>query len=98
MTGQETPFKEAIDWFKFAYNTDWVVDCVSPAPTALAHSVISKGGGIFPVILLFIRRLYSEVYDPAVSLGQAPARRDFPLREDGKYLVAVILVLIALVN
>ena len=31
-------------------------------------------------------RLYPEVYGPAVSLGWAPARRDYHLREDGEIL------------
>ena len=38
------------------------------------------------MILSHLQRLYTEAYGPAVSLGQVPARRYFPMGEDGEGL------------
>ena len=54
-----------------------------PAFTVLAQSVVAEGDEPFPEILSHLRRLYPEVYGHAVSLGQAPERRKFMIREGG---------------
>ena len=59
---------------------------MAPSSTVLIQSMIAEGGEIFPTILWDIQRLYPEVYSPVVSLGSAPAHREFPLREDGEGL------------
>ena len=51
----------------------------------LVQSAVAKGEEILPVFLAHLRRLYPEVYGPAVSIGHAPKHREFPLRE-GKLL------------
>ena len=59
----------------------------------LAQSTIAEGDKLFPACLKHLRRLYPEVYSPAVSLGRAPARRDFHLGEDGTGLSKGTLII-----
>ena len=80
-TSQEPPFEDALDWFQFAYTTNWAADHVAPESTVLTQSTVAEGGERFPEILSHLRRLYPEVYDRVVSLGQAPERREFLIRE-----------------
>ena len=75
LTGREPPFEEALNWLQFAYTTDRVGAYVAPASTLLAQSMVAEGGEIFPALLAHLRRLYPEVYGPAVSTGWAPDRR-----------------------
>ena len=85
LTGQEPPFEEALNWLQFAYTVDRAGAYVVPASTALTQSAVVEGEKLFTSILYNLRRLYPEVYGPAVSLGWAPERREFSL-EEGKGL------------
>ena len=80
---KDPPFKDSLNWLQFAYTAERVGDYVAPASTDLAQSAISEEDELFPEILKHLWRLYLEVYSPAVSLGRAPAHRDFHLRDDG---------------
>ena len=44
LTGQEPPFKEALDWLQLSYTSDQVGGYVAPVSTVLAHSEIAEGG------------------------------------------------------
>ena len=81
ITVQDLPFEEALDWLQLTYTADRVGDYVEPASTVLAHSVVVEGGELFSEFLSNLRRLYPEVYGPAVSLGWVPERRKFLLGE-----------------
>ena len=52
------------------------------ASTIPAQYAIAEGGELFPACLKHLRRLYPEVYGPAVFLGWAPVNRDLHLGED----------------
>ena len=69
---------------QFTYTADQAGYYVEPESTVLAQSSIVEGDEIFPAILSHFRRLYPEVHGPVVYLGWAPARREFPLVEDGE--------------
>ena len=56
------------------------------APMVLVESIIEEGEKLFPAILAHLRRLYTEVSGPAVSLGQAPALRESPIGKHGEVL------------
>ena len=86
LTSQKPPFEEALNWFQFTYTVDRAGAYVAPAYMVLAQSDIADGGKLFPVILSHLHILYLEVYVPAVSLGWAPARREFPLGYYGEGL------------
>ena len=86
LTVRDPPFEEALDWLQLSYNEDQAGAYVEPASTFLAQSAIEEGGKLFPWILSHLRRLYTEVYGPAFSLGQAPERREFILKEETKVL------------
>ena len=43
--------------------------------------MVAEGDELFLEIIYHLRRLYTEVYSPAVSLSRAPERREFPLGE-----------------
>ena len=86
LTGRELPFKETLDWLQFAYTTDRSGAYVAPASTVLSQSPIAEEGELFLTILQHLRRLYLEVYGPAVSLGRVHACRYFHLGEDGEVL------------
>ena len=78
-TGREPPFKEAFDWLQFAYTAERAGYYVAPASTVLSQSEIAEGDELFPSILQQLRRLYTEVYGPEVSLVWAHAHKDFHL-------------------
>ena len=80
ITGREPPFKKALNWLKFAYTTDWAGDYMGPVSTVLTQSAVAKADELFTTILSHLRRLYPELYGPAVYLGQDPERREFPLK------------------
>ena len=82
LTGPDSPFEEALGWLQFVYTADRAGDYVAPVSKVLTHSTVAEGGELFPEILSHLRRLYPEVYGPAVSLCQAPERREFPLQEE----------------
>ena len=86
LTGPEPPFEEALDYLQFVYTADRVGAYVAPASTVLAQSVIAEGDKIFPGILSHLRRMYPEVYGPAVYLGWVPVRREFLIGEDVEVL------------
>ena len=65
------------------YTADRAGAYVAPASTVLAQSAVSEGDELFLVFLSNLRKLYPEVYGPAVSLGWAPERMEFPIREGG---------------
>ena len=69
---------------QFVYTADQLGAYVAPASKVLARSEIAEGGEFFLLFLSNLRRLYPEVYGPAVSLSWAPERREFPLREEGR--------------
>ena len=79
LTGWEPPFEEALNWLQFVYTVDRARDYVAPASTVLDQSAIAEGEKIFPAVLYHLRRLYPEVYGPAVFLVLAPVCREFPL-------------------
>ena len=81
MTGREPPFEEAFGWLQFTYTVDRAGDYVAPASTVLAQSAEAEGDELFLEFLSHLRRLYNEVYGPAVSLGRAPESKEFLLRE-----------------
>ena len=56
---------------------------MAPSSTVLTQSAVAEGDELFSEILSNIRRLYPEVYGPAVSLGGAPKIREFPTGEGG---------------
>ena len=70
LTVQEPTFREALDWFQFAYNVDRSGAYMAPASTVFAHSEISEGGKLFSVILLHLRRLYQEAYGHLERMGK----------------------------
>ena len=72
---------------QFTYTADWVGDYVAPTSTVLTQPVVAEGGEIFWAIVSHLRRLYPEVYGPAVSLGRVPERREFLLREGGIFSI-----------
>ena len=74
LTGQKPPFEEALDCLQFAYTADCAGSGVAPVSMVLSQYTIAEGGELFPEILKHLRRLYPEVFGPAVSLVQAPAR------------------------
>ena len=87
LTGQDPPFKEALNWLQFAYTADRVGAYVAPESTVLVQSAIAEGDELFPACQKHLQRLYPEVYIPVVrpaevSLGWAPAHRDLHLGED----------------
>ena len=86
LTGQETLFKEALNWLQFSFTSDRAGSYVAPASTVLSQSPIAEEGELFLTILQHLRRLYLEVYGPAVSLGRVHACRYFHLGEDGEVL------------
>ena len=57
---------------------------MAPASAVLAHSAVAEGDELFLAFLAHLRRLYPEVYGPAVSMGRAPERREFHIGEGGK--------------
>ena len=57
-----------------------------PVSMVLAQSAITEGGELFPTILLYLWRLYIDVYSPVDLLVWAPAHREFPLGKDGEGL------------
>ena len=79
LTSREPPFEESLNYLKFVYITDRAGDYVAPKSTVFAQSAIAEQDELFPEILKHLRRLYPEVYGPAVSLGWAPAFRHFHL-------------------
>ena len=81
LTGQEPPFKEDIDWLKFSYTADRTGAYAAPAPTVLVQFAVAKGDEILLELLAHLRRLYPEVYGPAVATGWAPERREFQIGE-----------------
>ena len=83
ISGQEPPFKEALDWLQFAYTADRAGDYVAPASTVLAQSAVAEGGDLFPALLSHYRRQYSEVYGLGVDMAWAPERREIQIREGG---------------
>ena len=85
LTGQWPPFKEAIDWLQFAYTADQAGSYVESASTVLAQSAVAEGGELFLALLEQLRRLYPEVYVPAVATGWAPERREFQIGEGGVF-------------
>ena len=84
LTVREPPFEEALDWLQFAYTADQAGAYVDPESTVLAHSAVAKWGGVFPLFPAHLRRLYPEVYGPAVPIGRVPARREFRIVEGGE--------------
>ena len=54
---------------------------MAPVSMVLAQSVVAEGGDLFLALLVHLRRLYPEVYGPAVPTCQAPERGDFQIRE-----------------
>ena len=52
---------------------------MAPASMVLAQSVVSEGEKLLPEFLEHLRRIYPEVYGPAVSMGQVPERKEFRL-------------------
>ena len=66
-------------------------DYVAPASTVLAQSAVAERGELIMMFLVHLRRLYHEVYGPAVSTGQAPERREFQIGE-GEGLIGVTSV------
>ena len=83
ITGQEPPFKEALEWLKFEYTADYLGAYMAPASTLLAQSAVAEGGELFPALLAYPRRIYPEVYGPVVSMGREPERREFEIEEGG---------------
>ena len=81
LTGKENPFKEALDWSQFAYTVDRADAYVAPASTVLAQSAVAEGDEFFLALLVHLRRLYPEVYGPAVAMGWAPERREIHIGE-----------------
>ena len=77
ITDREPPFKEALDWLQFAYTADQAGAYVVPESTFLVQSAVAERGKLFPEFLSHLRRLYTEVYGPKVSMGQAPEHRGF---------------------
>ena len=78
---REPPFEEALDWLNFPYTADRAGAYVAPASTVLAQSAVAEGDELFPALLAHLRRLYPEVYGPAVATGWAPERREFQIGE-----------------
>ena len=81
ITGQEPPFKEALEWLKFEYTADYLGAYMAPASTLLAQSAVAEGGELFPELLAYPRRIYPEVYGPVVFLGRAPQRKEAHIGE-----------------
>ena len=90
---QEPTFEGELDWLQFSCNSYQAGAYVVPASVVLSQSNIAEGGKLFPAILKRLRRLYPEVYGPAVSSVWAPSRREFHLREDREGLNSVNLII-----
>ena len=81
LTGQEPPFEEAIDWLQSAYTTDRAGYYVAPASMVLSQSAVTEGDELFPALLAYLRRRYTEVYGSAVVTSLGPERREIQIRE-----------------
>ena len=81
LTDREPPFKEALDWLKFAYTVDRADVYVAPASTVPAQSAVAEGYELFPVLLAHLRRRFPEVYVSAMAPCQAPERREIQIGE-----------------
>ena len=75
LTGQELPFKAAIDWLKFTYTADRAGAYVAPASMVLAQSEVVEGDELFPALLAHLKRQYHEVYGLSVDTSRAHERR-----------------------
>ena len=71
ITGQEPTSKEDLNWFQFAYNADLTGAYVAPASTALTQYAVADRDELFLESLAHLRRIYPEVYGPAVAMGRA---------------------------
>ena len=81
LTGQETPFEEALDWFQLTYTADRAGTYVAPVSTVIAQSAVAEGDELFLALLAHLRRLYTEVYGSAVGTCRAPERREIQIEE-----------------
>ena len=52
---------------------------VAPTSMVLAQYAVAEGGEHFPEFLEHIKRLYPEVYGPAIFIGWVPERRELLL-------------------
>ena len=56
---------------------------MAPAYTVFVQSVVAEGGDLFPALLAYLRRQYTEVYGLAVDTDRTPERRELLLGEGG---------------
>ena len=54
-----------------------------PASTVLVQSAVAEGDELFLALLAHLRRLYPEVYGPAMATGRAPECRELQIVEGG---------------
>ena len=87
------PFKEALNWFQFAYTLEWMGAYVVLASIFLVHSAVVYWDELYPSFFTHLRKLYPEYYTPStlgpghdysVALtGCLPERREYNCGEEG---------------
>ena len=62
LTGQETSYEEALDWFQFSYMGDNKGEYVAPEKTVIYFSLSVERGPLFSPNLARLRTLYPGAY------------------------------------